>query len=67
MVGCIVAASHALADRNGAGAARQWSTCAGSIRDPAHLRPSEDWLPIHRPQAMSRLLAEGLRKAGLPE
>lgn len=64
MVGCIIAASHALAGRE-----QQAKRAAEHLRrlDPG-LRISGigDWLPIHRPENLA-LFAEGLRKAGLPE
>jgi TolB-like protein len=64
MVSCIVVASHALAGRN-----EQAQRAREHLRrlDPT-LRISGigDWLPIHRPGDVA-ILAEGLRKAGLPE
>ncbi|HVJ53955.1 MAG TPA: hypothetical protein VM689_15915 [Aliidongia sp.] len=64
MVACIIAASHALAER-----AEQAQRAMEHLRglDPA-LRISnlKDWLTIHRTEDFA-MLAEGLRKAGLPE
>jgi TolB-like protein/tetratricopeptide (TPR) repeat protein len=64
MVGCIIAASHALADRS-----EQAQRAIDHLRelDPT-LRISNltDWLPIHRSEDLA-LFSEGLRKAGLPE
>lgn len=64
MVGCIIAASHALADRM-----EPAQRALDHLRqlDPA-LRISNirDWLPIHRPEDLA-IFADGLRKAGLPE
>jgi TolB-like protein len=60
----VMAASHALAGRTNE--ARQ---AMGRLRrlDPAlHLSNLKDWLPFQRPEAIANL-AEGLRKAGLPE
>jgi TolB-like protein/Tfp pilus assembly protein PilF len=64
MVGCIIAASHALAGRP-AQAQRARDYLRGL--DPT-LRISriKDWLPIHRPEDFA-IFADGLRKAGLPE
>jgi TolB-like protein len=64
MVGCIIAASHALADRQ-----EQAQRAVEHLRrlDPAlRISTITDWLPIHRPQDFA-LFADGLRKAGLPE
>ena len=64
MVVGIIAASHALAGR-----AAQAQTAIRYLRqlDPA-LRVSslKDWLPIRRPEDLATL-ADGLRRAGLPE
>jgi TolB-like protein len=64
MVGCIIAASHALADRS-----EQAQRAMDHLRelDPT-LRISnlKDWLPIHRSEDFA-IFADGLRKAGLPE
>jgi TolB-like protein len=64
MVVSIIAASHALADRT-----EQAQRAMDHLRrlDPA-LRISniKDWLPIHRSEDFA-ILADGLRKAGLPE
>jgi TolB-like protein len=64
MVVGIIAASHALAGR-----AAQAQTAIRHLRqlDPA-LRVSslKDWLPIRRPEDLATL-ADGLRRAGLPE
>jgi TolB-like protein len=64
MVGCIIAASHALADRT-----EQAQRAIDHLRrlDPG-LRVSaiRDWLPIRRPEDFA-ILSKGLRKAGLPE
>lgn len=60
----IIAASHALAGRT-----EEASRAMDHLRrlDPAlRLSGLKDWLPIHRPEDLATL-ADGLRKAGLPE
>lgn len=64
MVACIIAASHALAGRT-----EQARRAVEHLRGLDHnLRISSigEWLPIHRSEDLT-ILAEGLRKAGLPE
>jgi TolB-like protein len=64
MVGCIIAASHALAGRMEP--ARRAMDHLRHLYPSLHLSNMTDWLPIHRPEDFS-ILARGLRKAGLPE
>lgn len=64
MVGCIIAASHALADRP-----EQAQRAMEHLRglDPSlRISNMKDWLPIHRSEDLA-IFADGLRKAGLPE
>ncbi|MCU4178322.1 winged helix-turn-helix domain-containing tetratricopeptide repeat protein [Bosea sp. BH3] len=64
MVGCIIAASHALAGRM-----EPAQRAVEHLRqlDPAlRISNMKDWLPIHRPEDFATF-AEGLKKAGLPE
>jgi tetratricopeptide (TPR) repeat protein len=64
MVGCIIAASHALADRM-----EQAQHAIEHLRqlDPGlRISSIRDWLPIRRPEDLATF-ASGLRKAGLTE
>ncbi|MCK9606372.1 MAG: winged helix-turn-helix domain-containing protein [Methylomonas sp.] len=64
MVVAIIAASHALAGRmdEARRAMRHLRRLDASLR----IANLKDWLPIHRPQDFATL-ADGLRRAGLPE
>lgn len=64
MVGCIIAASHALADRMEP--AKRAMDHLQQLHPTLRISTIKDWLPIHRAQDFSTF-AMGLRKAGLPE
>lgn len=64
MVIGIVAASRALTGRTEE--ARQAMDQLRALDPALRISNLKDWLPIHRPEDLS-ILAEGLRKAGLPE
>ncbi len=64
MVGCILAASHALAGREEA--ARRAVDHLRTLDPALRIATIGDWLPIHRAEDLA-LFADGLRKAGLPE
>lgn len=63
IVGCIIAASHALAGR--AGPARRARDHLHHLAPSLHIANLKDWLPIHRPEDLA-IFEAGLRKAGLP-
>ncbi|RDJ27268.1 CadC-family transcriptional regulator [Bosea caraganae] len=64
MVGCIIAASHALAGRMEP--ARRAAEHLRRLAPALRVSNIKDWLPIHRPEDFA-IFADGLRKAGLPE
>jgi TolB-like protein/Tfp pilus assembly protein PilF len=64
MVVAIIAASHALAGRTAE--ARRTMDHLRQLDPILRLSNLADWLPIHRPEDLA-ILANGLRKAGLPE
>jgi hypothetical protein len=59
-----MAASHALAGR--ANEARRAMDHLRQLDPTLRISNLKDWLPLHRPQHLAAL-ADGLRKAGLPE
>jgi TolB-like protein len=64
MVVGIIAASHALAGRTDE--ARRAMDHLRQLDSTLRISNLEDWLPIHRPADLATL-ADGLRRAGLPE
>jgi TolB-like protein len=60
----VLAASHALAGRTDE--ARQELERLVQLAPTLRVSELEDWTPIHRPQDIA-MLADGLRRAGLPE
>ena len=59
----VLAASHALADRNAE--AQRAMTHLRQLDPTLRLSNLTDWLPIHRPENLATLV-DGLRRAGLP-
>lgn len=64
MVGCIIAASHALAGRSEP--AERAMEHLHRLHPALRIATIKDWLPIHRPEDLA-IFSEGLRKAGMPE
>jgi hypothetical protein len=64
LVVAIIAASHALAGR--LDDARRAMQHVRRLDPALRISNLNDWLPIRRPEHLA-MLAEGLRKAGLPE
>ena len=62
---CVVAASHAFADRMDE-AQRAIQNLPASTNPALRLSNLKDWLLFHRPEYLT-ILSDGLRRAGLPE